>query len=64
MAELYYRTRPAGEPIVLDPSQLAETRAKISGYGRSKQTSGGTGQGLGWDDDPSLPFALAEGGAG
>jgi hypothetical protein len=43
MAELYYRTRPAGETIVLDLGQLAETRAKISGYGQSEQTSGGTG---------------------
>ena len=43
MAELYYRTRLAGEPILLDPGQVAETRARISGYGQSKRTSGGTG---------------------
>jgi L-fuculose-phosphate aldolase len=43
MAELYYRTRLAGDPILLGPGQLAETRTKISGYGQSKRASGGTG---------------------
>ena len=41
MAELYYRTRLAGDPIILGPEQLAETRAKISGYGQSKKADGG-----------------------
>ena len=40
MADLYYRTRLAGDPIILGPEQLAETRAKISGYGQSKKADG------------------------
>ncbi len=43
MAELYYRTRLAGDPVILGPDRIAETRAKISGYGQSKRMSGGTG---------------------
>jgi len=43
MAELYYRARIAGDPIILGPGQLAETRAKISGYGQSKRAFGGAG---------------------
>lgn len=38
MAELFYRTRLAGDPIIIDPEQLAETRAKMAGYGQSKRT--------------------------
>jgi L-fuculose-phosphate aldolase len=34
MAEVYYRTRIAGEPILLSPEQIAEVSAKISGYGQ------------------------------
>lgn len=40
MAELYYRTRLAGEPILLDPEQVAEVAAKITGYGQPKPVSG------------------------
>lgn len=36
MAELYYHARLAGEPILLDPEQVAEVAAKISGYGQPK----------------------------
>jgi len=36
MAELYYRARLAGEPVLLDPGQLAEVSAKIHDYGQSK----------------------------
>jgi L-fuculose-phosphate aldolase len=36
MAELYYRTRLAGEPLILGPERIAEVRAKISNYGQSK----------------------------
>lgn len=43
MAELYYRTRLAGDPSILGPDQLAETRAKISGYGQTKRAPGRTG---------------------
>lgn len=43
MAELYYRTRLAGDPVILSPEQIAEARAKISDYGQSKQSAGETG---------------------
>lgn len=43
MAELYYRTRLAGDPVILGPEQLAETRAKISGYGQTKRAAGEAG---------------------
>ena len=36
MAELYYRARLAGEPVLLTPDQLAEVSAKIHDYGQSK----------------------------
>jgi L-fuculose-phosphate aldolase len=36
MAELYYRTRLAGEPVILGSEQIAEVRAKIVDYGQSK----------------------------
>ena len=34
MAEIYYRTRVAGEPVLLSPEQ--EVATKISGYGQTK----------------------------
>jgi L-fuculose-phosphate aldolase len=34
MSEIYYRTRIAGEPILLSSEQVAEVSAKISGYGQ------------------------------
>jgi L-fuculose-phosphate aldolase len=34
MAEIYYRTRTAGKPILLSPEQIQEVSAKISGYGQ------------------------------
>jgi L-fuculose-phosphate aldolase len=37
MAELYYRTMTAGDPIILGPEAIAETRAKIAGYGQAKR---------------------------
>ncbi len=43
MAELYYRTRLAGDPVILGPEQLAEHRAKISGYGQTKKAAGEAG---------------------
>jgi L-fuculose-phosphate aldolase len=36
MAELYYRTRLAGEPVILGSERIAEVRAKIANYGQSK----------------------------
>jgi L-fuculose-phosphate aldolase len=36
MAEVYYRARLAGEPVLLTPDQLAEVSAKIHNYGQSK----------------------------
>jgi L-fuculose-phosphate aldolase len=41
MAEIYYRTRVAGEPVLLSPEQVEEVAAKISGYGQHKPTSAG-----------------------
>ena len=38
MAELYYRTMTAGDPIILGPDRVAETRAKIAGYGQAKRS--------------------------
>ncbi len=40
MAELYYRTRLAGGPVLLDPEQVAEVAAKITGYGQPNPVSG------------------------
>lgn len=34
MAEVYYRARVAGEPVLLTPEQIAEVAGKISGYGQ------------------------------
>ncbi len=42
MAEVYYRARLAGEPVLLDEEQIAEVAAKISGYGQPKTLSGET----------------------
>jgi L-fuculose-phosphate aldolase len=36
MAELYYRARVAGEPVLLDPQQVREVAEKITGYGKAK----------------------------
>ena len=36
MAELYYRARTAGEPVLLSAEQMAEVAAKIHDYGQSK----------------------------
>jgi L-fuculose-phosphate aldolase len=36
MAELYYRARTAGEPVVLTHGQMAEVSAKIHDYGQHK----------------------------
>jgi L-fuculose-phosphate aldolase len=36
MAEVYYRARLAGEPVLLTPEQIAEVSAKIHDYGQSK----------------------------
>jgi ribulose-5-phosphate 4-epimerase/fuculose-1-phosphate aldolase len=36
MAEVYYRAKLAGEPVLLTPDQLAEVSAKIHDYGQSK----------------------------
>lgn len=38
MAELYYRARAAGEPVLLDAGEVAEVAEKISGYGKAKST--------------------------
>jgi len=39
MAEIYYRTRSVGEPVLLSPEQVGEVAAKISGYGQTKPAS-------------------------
>jgi len=36
MAEIYYRTKLAGEPVILTSEQMAEVSAKIHDYGQSK----------------------------
>jgi L-fuculose-phosphate aldolase len=36
MAEIYYRAKLAGEPMLLTPQQMAEVSAKIHDYGQSK----------------------------
>jgi L-fuculose-phosphate aldolase len=36
MAEIYYRARTAGEPIILTAHEMAEVTAKIHDYGQSK----------------------------
>jgi L-fuculose-phosphate aldolase len=36
MAEIYYRTRVAGGPVLLSPEQVEEVATKISGYGQTK----------------------------
>jgi L-fuculose-phosphate aldolase len=41
MAEVYYRARLAGEPVLLTPDQLAEVSAKIHDYGQSKSSPTG-----------------------
>jgi L-fuculose-phosphate aldolase len=42
MAEIYYRTKLAGEPVLLSPEQVADTRAKIVSYGQTKPVAGET----------------------
>jgi L-fuculose-phosphate aldolase len=42
MAELYYRSRTAGDPVVLIPEQLAEVSARIHDYGQHKPSSSQT----------------------
>src|SRR5215212_3401687 len=44
MAEIYYRTRIAGQPILLSPEQVGEVSAKISGYGQPKPASADDGE--------------------
>ncbi len=39
MAEVYYRTRVAGEPVLLTPEQIEDVAAKISSYGQTKPVS-------------------------
>jgi L-fuculose-phosphate aldolase len=39
MAEVYYRTRVAGEPVLLAPEQIEDVAVKISGYGQTKPAS-------------------------
>ena len=39
MAEVYYRARVAGEPVLLTPEQVEEVAAKISGYGQTRPAS-------------------------
>jgi L-fuculose-phosphate aldolase len=36
MAEVYYRARLAGEPVLLTPEQVQEASAKTTTYGQSK----------------------------
>ena len=41
MAEIYYRARLAGGPVMLSEEQVEEAAAKISGYGQTKPTPSG-----------------------
>ena len=45
MAELYYRARTAGEPVILTAEEMAEVAAKIHDYGQSKPFMPRDGQG-------------------
>lgn len=40
MAELYYRARLAGAPVILNPEQMSEVFTKIADYGQSKPAPG------------------------
>ncbi len=42
MAQIYYQTRLAGEPILLDPKQVAEVAAKIADYGQANASAAET----------------------
>lgn len=37
MAELYYRARVAGEPVLLSTEEVSEVAEKISGYGKARR---------------------------
>ena len=39
MAEIYYRARLAGEPVLLSPEQVEEVATKITDYGQAKPAS-------------------------
>jgi L-fuculose-phosphate aldolase len=39
VAEIYYRTKLAGEPIVLTPKEVKEASDKMSAYARPKRSS-------------------------
>ena len=41
LAEIYYRARAAGEPVLLTPEQISEVAAKIHDYGQSKPSPAG-----------------------
>jgi L-fuculose-phosphate aldolase len=41
MAEVYYRARLAGEPVLLTPEQINEASTKLSSYGRPRPSSPG-----------------------
>lgn len=43
MAEIYYRARVVGEPILLTSEQVQEVATKIASYGQSKPLSADTG---------------------
>jgi ribulose-5-phosphate 4-epimerase/fuculose-1-phosphate aldolase len=42
MAEIYYRPRLAGEPILSSTEQVEEVATKIAGYGQAKPLSADT----------------------
>jgi L-fuculose-phosphate aldolase len=44
MAELYYRARTAGEPVILTTEEMAEVTARIHDYGQSKPSIPQDGQ--------------------
>lgn len=39
MAQIYYRTSLIGEPVILDPEEMAEVSSKIAGYGQTKSVA-------------------------
>ncbi len=42
MAEIYYRARLDGEPVLLSPEQVEDVAAKIANYGQAKPASADT----------------------
>ncbi len=44
MAEIYYRTRVVGEPVLLTDEQVVEAATRIAGYGQARPAPAGGGE--------------------